>query len=177
MIRPATPEDAQRLLEIYGYYVENTAISFEYEVPSLEEFRTRIQNTLKFFPYLVIEEEGKIWGYAYAGRFATRAAYAHSAELSIYLDLEAKGRGYGRALYEALEQELRGQGILNLYAHVADPIQEDEYLTRNSEHFHQHMGFTTVGKFHQCGRKFGRWYNILCMEKIIGEHTVVEQVD
>lgn len=175
MIRQATPEDAQRLVEIYGYYVANTAISFEYEVPSLEEFRSRIENTLEAFPYLVVEEDGKIWGYAYASKFAERAAYAHSAELSIYLDREAKGRGYGRALYEALERDLKEQGILNLYAHVADPIREDEYLTRNSEHFHQHMGFTTVGTFHQCGQKFGRWYNILCMEKFIGEHEEVEQ--
>lgn len=66
MIRQATPEDAQRLVEIYGYYVANTAISFEYEVPSLEEFRSRIENTLEAFPYLVVEEDGKIWGYAYA---------------------------------------------------------------------------------------------------------------
>lgn len=169
-IRTATIADASRLLEIYAYYVKNTAISFEYDVPSLEEFRNRIAGTLKKYPYLAIEEDGIIRGYAYAGAFKARAAYAHSCEVSIYVDHSAKGRGYGRALYEALEQELKGIGILNLYACIGDPEVEDEYLTRNSEQFHQYMGFTKVGTFHKCGYKFGRWYNMIWMEKIIGEH-------
>ncbi len=168
-IRKATTEDAERLLEIYEYYVVKTAISFECEVPSLEEFRTRIDNTLERYPYLVLEENGKIQGYAYAGKFASRSAYAHSSEVTIYLDHDAKGRGFGRELYESLEKDLRNRGILNLYACIADPIAEDEYLNRNSEQFHRHMGFTKVGTFHRCGRKFDRFYNMIWMEKIIGE--------
>lgn len=169
-IRSAVPEDAGRLLEIYAYYVENTAITFEYDVPSLEEFRSRIQNTLRKYPYLVLEEDGAIRGYAYAGVFKDRAAYSRSCELSIYLDRESAGRGYGRLLYEALERELKAAGILNLYACIGVPVVEDEYLTRNSEQFHAHLGFTTVGEFHQCGYKFGCWYDMIWMEKIIGEH-------
>ena len=171
IIRSATTEDAARLLEIYAYYVENTAISFECEVPSLEEFKNRIAATLEKYPYLVLEEDGMIRGYAYAGAFVGRAAYNHSCELTIYLDHGSKGRGYGRALYEALERDLREMGILNLYACIGDPVTEDEYLTRNSEQFHQHLGFTRVGTFHQCGYKFGRWYNMIWMEKIIGDHN------
>ena len=83
-IRNATIADAERLLEIYSYYVEKTAISFEYDVPSLGEFTNRIVNTLKKYPYLVVEEEGVVQGYAYAGSFKERAAYNHSCELSIY---------------------------------------------------------------------------------------------
>lgn len=169
-IRNATTQDAERLLEIYAYYVENTAISFEIDVPSVEEFRARIENTLKKYPYLVVEENGVVQGYAYAGAFKERAAYDHSCELSIYLDVSSKGRGYGRLLYEALEKELAKMGILNLYACIGDPIVEDEYLTKNSEQFHQHLGFVKVGEFHKCGYKFGRWYNMIWMEKIIGEH-------
>jgi phosphinothricin acetyltransferase len=86
------------------------------------------------------------------------------------VDRDARGRGYGRKLYEALEEKLRAQGILNMYACIGSPVVEDEYLTRNSELFHQHLGFSKVGEFHQCGYKFHRWYNSVWMEKIIGEH-------
>ena len=170
-IREARMEDVSRLLEIYTYYVEKTAISFETTTPSVEEFQSRIESTLKKYPYLVIEDYGIVQGYAYAGAFHTRAAYARSCELSIYLDRNATGKGFGRRLYEALEVKLKTQGILNLYACISDPIIEDEYLTKNSEQFHQHLGFCKICQFHKCGYKFGRWYNIIYMEKLIGEHT------
>ena len=170
MIRSAKEEDAGRLAEIYAYYVKNTAISFEYDAPAPEEFRKRIRHTLEKYPYLVVEEDGIIRGYAYAGVFKNRAAYDRSCEVSIYLDRDAKGKGYGRALYEALEEALKNMGITNLYACITDPVKEDEYLTRNSEQFHQHLGYTKVGDFHKCGYKFGRWYNMIWMEKIISEH-------
>ena len=167
IIRSATKADASRLLEIYAYYVEHTAISFECEVPSLDEFQARISKTLEKYPYLILEEGDAIKGYAYAGTFKDRAAYSHSCEVTIYLDRDAKGRGYGRALYEALEEALKERGVSNLYACIADPIKEDEYLTKSSEQFHQHMGYCKVGEFHKCGYKFGRWYNMIWMEKII----------
>ena len=170
MIRSATKEDARRLLDIYAHYVERTAISFEYEAPSLQEFEGRMANVLKKYPYLVLEEDGVIQGYAYAGPFVGRAAYDHSCEVTIYLDHNAKGRGYGRMLYQVLEERLKAIGILNLYACIGVPEVEDQYLTRNSEEFHGHMGFSKVGEFHKCGYKFGRWYNMVWMEKIIGEH-------
>ena len=170
LIRSASVEDAPRLLEIYGYYVKNTAITFEYDVPGPEEFSSRISNTLQKYPYLVMEEKGSIRGYAYAGPFVGRAAYSHSCEVTIYLDKDAKGKGYGRLLYEALENKLKAMGILNLYARIGSPVEEDEYLTKNSEQFHEHLGFVKVGEFHKCGYKFNRWYNMICMEKIIGVH-------
>lgn len=170
VIRAATREDAESLLKIYSYYVENTAISFEYVAPSLDEFSKRISSTLEKYPYIVLEDDGLIRGYAYAGAFHSRAAYAHCCEVTIYLDHDSKGNGYGKALYEALEKALKKIGIINLYACIADPEVEDEYLTKNSECFHQHMGYTKVGEFHKCGYKFGRWYNMIWMEKIIGEH-------
>ena len=170
VIRAAIREDAGSLLKIYSYYVENTAISFEYVAPSLDEFSKRISSTLEKYPYIVLEDDGLIRGYAYAGAFHSRAAYAHCCEVTIYLDRDSKGNGYGKALYEALEKALKKMGIINLYACIADPEVEDEYLTKNSECFHQHMGYTKVGEFHKCGYKFGRWYNMIWMEKMIGEH-------
>lgn len=170
-VRSASIDDAERLVEIYRYYVENTAITFEYDTPSLSEFRERIASTLKKYPYLVIEDEGKIQGYAYAGAFVDRAAYARTCELSVYLDHRARKRGYGRKIYEALEEELRDRGMLNLYACIGYPEVEDEYLTKNSAEFHAHLGFTKVGEFHKCGYKFDRWYNMIWMEKIIGQHN------
>ena len=104
-VRDAVPADAARILEIYAYYVEHTAISFEYEVPTLAEFEKRMERTMQKYPYLVVEQDGVIQGYAYAGAFVGRAAYDYSCELTIYLDHAAKKRGFGRKLYEALDRK------------------------------------------------------------------------
>ena len=125
LIRSALPDDAGRILEIYSYYVENTAITFEIDVPSPDEFKKRITKTLARYPYLVLEEDGRIEGYAYAGVFYDRAAYDHSCEVTIYLDRNSHGKGYGRLLYGELEKELKARGIINLYACIADPVVED----------------------------------------------------
>ena len=170
MIREASIHDAARLVEIYGYYVRETAISFEYEVPSVEEFQRRMERIKARYPYLVLEAEGTVVGYAYAGPFKARAAYDWSCELSIYLDRDRRGRGFGRALYTALEERLKAQGIQNLYACIAYPDEADEYLTTNSADFHEHMGYRRAGLFRQCAYKFGRWYNMIWMEKMVGEH-------
>mgnify|MGYP001087223072 FL=1 len=163
-------KDAERLLEIYDYYVKNTAITFEYTTPTLEEFRGRMEKTMQKYPYLVAVKDEKIAGYAYAGAFVGRAAYDWSCETSIYLDKNARRCGIGKTLYAALEKELKKMGILNMYACIGYPAEEDEYLTKNSADFHSHIGFTQVGEFHKCGYKFGRWYNMIWMEKVIGEH-------
>ena len=173
VIRSASVNDAEALLNIYAYYVENTAITFEYKVPTVEEFQQRIANTLKKYPYLVAEKEGTILGYAYAGVFKDRAAYDWSAEVTIYLSHNATKCGIGRKLYEALETEMKKRGFLNLYACIGYPVEEDEYLTKNSAQFHAHLGYRFVGEFHQCGYKFERWYNMIWMEKLIGEHKVM----
>lgn len=169
-IRNADIIDADRLLKIYAYYVMNTAISFEYEVPSISEFQNRMRDKMKKYPYIVIEKDGIVQGYAYAGAFVGRAAYNWSCETTIYLDHNARKCGLGRKLYEALEAKIKEMGVLNLYACIGYPETEDEYLDKNSAKFHEHLGFTKVGEFHKCGYKFGRWYNMIWMEKIIGEH-------
>ncbi len=179
-IRDVKLEDAQELLDIYAPYVLNTAITFEYEVPSLTEFQNRISNITKKYPYLVIEQENdsrdcnskkrQIVGYAYACAFHPRAAYEWCVELAIYLNVYSHGNGYGRMLYEALEERLKAMHILNLYACIAIPQEEDEYLTFNSANFHEHLGFKNIGTFSNCGYKFDRWYHMCWMEKFIGVH-------
>lgn len=154
---------------VYEKVPGNQNISFEYETPSLEGFEHRIEQTLRRYPHLVIEEQGRILGYAYAGPFKTRAAYDRSCEMTIYLDRDCHRQGLGRLLYEKLEEELKRMGMTNLYACVAYPDASDSYLTTNSADFHEHMGYRREGFFTHCAYKFGRWYNMIWMEKIVGE--------
>lgn len=169
-IREATEADAQEILEIYAPYVIKTAITFEYEVPALEEFRGRIRRVKEKYPYLVAEQDGVMAGYAYVEAFKGRAAYDWAVETSIYVPMDGRRRGVGRRLYQALEDCMVRQGILNLNACIGYPREEDAYLTRDSVRFHEKLGYRMVGEFHQCGYKFGRWYDMVWMEKIIGEH-------
>ena len=175
IIRNAKIEDAKEILNIYKHYVEHTAITFECETPSLEVFENRMRNVMQKYPYLVVESEEGILGYSYASLFYGRAAFEWSAETTIYLSVDKKKRGVGRLLYEALETALKEMGILNLYACIAYPEVDDEYLDTNSADFHGHMGFYEVGRFRQCGYKFGRWYHMIWMEKVIGEHKVPQE--
>ena len=169
-IRNAGPADAERLREIYSYYMTETAVTFDYDTPSADDFRDKIRKTSENYPFIVAEKDGCVIGYAYAGIFKDRAAYDWSCEVSIYIDRNIRRQGYGRALYRALEERLKEKGVLNLYACVGSPTEEDEYLTYDSERFHSRLGYKKVGEFHSCGYKFGRWYNMIWMEKIIGEH-------
>lgn len=179
-LRTATVDDAPALLDIYTYYVENTAITFEWEVPTLQEFRGRIEHTLQKFPYIVAEREGgadgsprEIIGYAYAGTFKGRAAYAWSVESSIYVKRECRQAGVGRLLLEELENRLRKQNYLNINACIAcaGKDKNDPYITDASIRFHEKMGYRLVGEFYECGFKYNRWYNMVWMEKMLGEHT------
>lgn len=170
-IRLARIEDAPALQAIYAPYVRDTAITFEYVPPTVEEFAARMRATMEFYPYLVAELDGRPVGYAYAGVFKGRPAYDWAVETSIYVAAGHAGMGIGRALHDALERALAAQGVLNMYACIAVPRGvDDETLTRNSQQFHEHMGYRLVGEFYQCGFKGGRWYNMVWMEKMLGEH-------
>jgi len=169
-IQVASPEDAPELLAIYAPYVRETAVTFEYDVPSPEEFTQRVSRTLEKYPYLKAVKDGQIIGYAYASPFHTRAAYAWGAEGSVYVRQDLRRGGVGRALYQALEDALRMQNIYNINACIASVDVDDEYLTRSSVLFHQRMGYRMVGEFLKCGYKFGRWYNMVWMEKHLSQH-------
>ncbi len=170
-IRPAALADAPVLLDLYAPYVEHTAITFEYDVPSLQEFSRRMEAVLRRYPYLTAESGGTPVGYAYASPFHERAAYGWAVETSIYVSQSVRGQGVGGALYQALERVLARQHILNLNACIAVPPPEgDPYLTGDSAAFHSHLGYRPVGRFHQCGYKFGRWYDMIWMEKLLAPH-------
>lgn len=164
-IRPAEERDIPAMLAVYAPYVEETAVSFEYAVPSTEEFRARLTRVQGFYPWLVAEQEGRVLGYAYASRFHPRAAYDWSVEVSIYLGRQERGRGLGRQLYEALEAMLRAQNVLSAYACIALAETPDEYLDHASIRFHERMGYRLTGTFPNCGYKFDRWYGMVWMEK------------
>lgn len=224
-IRPATTADAAALLAIYAPYVTKTAITFEYEVPSLDEFRNRITHTLQHYPYLVAiaepdeglklgddvgtgsadgasspsldglelcgakpthgiegqqspcakSEHEVILGYAYASPFKERAAYDWAVETSIYVAPGARHRGVGGKLHAALKNALVEKGIQNMCACITvlpEGCTSDPYVSNNSMEFHTHLGYSLVGRFHQVGYKFNRWYDMVWMELMIGDHCV-----
>ena len=164
-IRKADIRDAERLLEIYSYYVLNTAVSFEYTAPSVSEFENRIKTTMEKYPFLVCVRNDTVEGYAYAGSYSSREAYSWTAAASIYIDKGLRRQGIGSALYRELENELRGMGIINVLAGVAYCENEDEYLTHDSYKFHLKMGYVKAAQLISVGKKFDRWYDLLWMQK------------
>ena len=167
IIRDAKIEDAERLIEIYSYYVLNTAVSFEYEVPTISAFRDRIKGTLEKYPYLVCVQGNRILGYAYSGAYSSRSAYDWTATTSIYVDKDYRRKGVGAALYKELEARLKAQGVVNLLAGAAFCDPEDEYLSHDSYNFHKRMGYTKVAHMKAIGKKFDRWYDLLWMQKTL----------
>jgi len=167
IIRIATPADAERIAKIYKPYVDDTAISFELTAPDADEMKSRIASTLKYYPYLVAEdEEGVVRGYAYAGKFRPREAYIHSVETSIYVDLSYRQSGIGKALYQKLEEILLRQNIYVLYANITFTTDlNDSHVNDDSIRFHEKLGYELVGKHSRCGYKFGNWYGVCWLEK------------
>ncbi len=163
MIRTATLEDTRFILEIYAPYVLNTCITFETEVPSITEFEQRIRTIQKTFPYLVLEENGSIVGYAYATKYKERSAYDWTVETSVYLREDVQGKGYGKVLYTALEDALRAQGIVTMLACIT-------YPNDSSIAFHKKMGFEHVAHFEKLGFKFNQWRDIVWMKKVINPY-------
>ena len=170
IVRMATEADAEELLNIYAPYVTDTAITFEYDIPSVAEFSQRIKDTLQMYPYIVALENNCIVGYAYASAFKKRAAYDWAVETTVYLKQDCRGKGLGKMLYLALEEILKRQNIINLNACIAYTSTEDKHLDKTSAAFHEHLGYAKVAHFTKCGYKFGTWYDMIWMEKMLGEH-------
>ena len=163
IIRSATENDAEDILRIYSYYVMNTVITFEYTVPSLDDFRERIRNIISVYPFLVCLVNGRIAGYAYASPHMERAAYHWNAVLSVYHENKYTGQGIGSILYETLMDILKKQHVQNVYGIVT-------YPNIPSEKLHLKTGFTPVGIFHHTGFKYNRWHDVIWYEKFIGDN-------
>lgn len=160
-IRLARESDAEELLEIYRPYVETTAITFETEVPTVEEFAGRIRDTLTKFPYLVIEEDGAILGYAYAHPFHQRAAYGWTVESSVYVRQDVRHGHIGSLLYQALMERLERQGVRNVCAVITVPNEP-------SMAFHARMGFTSAGILPNFGYKMDEWHGVEYLYRQLG---------
>lgn len=160
-IRQARESDVPALIHIYERYVHDTAVTFEYEVPTPEEFTRRVRAFSAEFPYLVCLIDGVIVGYAYAHRQRERAAYQWNAELSVYVNWRYLRRGIGRAMYTALIELLRLQRYRNVFGVVTSP-------NPCSEKLHEAFGFRRAGVFYDTGFKRGSWYDVVEFEKKIG---------
>lgn len=152
-IRVALPDDAQQCLNVYRYYVENTAYSFEEGTPTADQMSKRINAITSRYPWLVYEKKSIIRGYAYASQFRPRPAYRWTVEVTIYLDDEFKGTGIAACLYQQLFEMLVKQGFYNAIAVITEP-------NPVSEKFHQKMGFAKIGTFKSIGFKLGQWHDI-----------------
>ena len=162
-IRFADPaHDAPKILAIYAPYIEKTAITFETEVPSPESFEQRVKEIAQHFPYLVLETDGEMIGYAYAHRQAERAAFAWNAELSIYIKESFTGRGMGVPLYGLLEELLIMQGYVNFYGVITGS--NDASIA-----MHEKMGYSVIGRHERTGFKFGQWHDTVWLHKRVGE--------
>ena len=162
--RRATEEDVVSILAIYAPHVTDSAITFEYDVPSEEEFRQRIRTISAEYPYFVCESDSQIIGYAYAHRHMERAAYQWNAEISIYIRQGFTGKGLGKTMCQALIDLLRLQGIRNVFSCVTIP-------NERSAHLHHSMEFSTEGIFQNAGYKCGKWQTIAWFRKNIAPYT------
>jgi len=161
-IRFATTADAAELVQIYAPYVTDTGVTFEYEVPSVEEFARRIEEFGSKYPYLVCQRAGELIGYAYAHEFRTRAAFGWDAEVSVYVRRDCIGQGIGSALYRPLLEMVKMQGVKTAYAAISLPNEA-------SVAFHEAWGFRFVGKFERTGFKRGVWHDLVWYELVFGE--------
>jgi phosphinothricin acetyltransferase len=176
-IRLVQESDSARILEIYRPFVEETAISFEHQIPTQQEFTERIWKVAQEYPYLVYLLDETIVGYAYAHRHMERAAYQWNATLSVYIDKGFQRQGIGRQLYACLMEILKLQNIHNVYGIVMTP-------NPNSEKLHESFGFRRIGIFQKTGYKHGDWHDVTWFEKSIREHEAdprpfipIEEID
>jgi phosphinothricin acetyltransferase len=159
-IRPAEPEDAAGIAEIYAHYVENTAASFEESPPGPEELAARVDAIIRAgLPFLVAEEEGRVLGYAYLHPYHERSAYRRTVEDSVYVSPDARGGGIGRALLGRLLEEGERGGVREVIAIIA--LTEE----RTSVDLHRAFGFDEVGRLRAVGFKHGRWYDTVLMQR------------
>jgi phosphinothricin acetyltransferase len=163
LVRDATEADAEACAAIYAPYVRDTAITFELEPPTADEMARRIVNAIASHAWLVLEDEGRVVGYAYGGPYKERAAYRWACEVSVYLQQGLRRRGAGRALYEALLPRLAARGFRTAVAGMTLPNDASVGL-------HRAMGFEPVGVYRRIGWKLGAWHDVAWAQCHIAPH-------
>jgi L-amino acid N-acyltransferase YncA len=160
-VRDANEHDAEACAAIYAPYVTDTTVTFEYEPPSASEMSRRIAAAQRAHAWLVLEDDGRVVGYAYAGPYKERAAYRWSSEVSVYLEMGRRRSGSGRLLYEALFERLAERGFRTLVAVMTLPNDASEGL-------HRAMGFEPIGTFRRVGWKHGQWRDVAWAQRSLG---------
>ncbi len=160
MIRPATTADAAAIAAIYNHYVINTPVTFEEDAVTTEEMAGRITEVQQSTNWFVEVEDGKILGYAYAGKWKSRCAYRYAVESTVYLDKDATGRGLGTRLYRTLIDDLRARGLHSVIGGIALPNAASVAL-------HEKLGFHKIGQFKEVGWKFEQWIDVGYWELIL----------
>jgi phosphinothricin acetyltransferase len=153
MIRAVSPPDAERIASIYNHYVDHTVITFEEEPVPAAEMAERIVSVTTSYPWLVIERDREVCGYAYATRWRERASYRLSVESTVYLAPECIGQGLGTTLYSALMDRLREAGFHCVMGGIALPNAASVAL-------HEKLGFWKVAELKEVGRKLDRWVDV-----------------
>ncbi|MBU6416098.1 MAG: GNAT family N-acetyltransferase [Xanthomonadaceae bacterium] len=153
MIRAASTADASSICAIYNHYVTDTIVTFEEQPVTTTEMRSRMDTVLEKLPWLVLEHDGAIAGYAYASPWKSRSGYRFTVESSIYLSPTQVGRGFGSALYQSLLEDLRARNIHCVIGGAALPNVASAAL-------HEKLGFTKVAHFRENGFKFGHWIDV-----------------
>jgi phosphinothricin acetyltransferase len=166
-IRKALPADAPALLEIYRPNVESSTVSFETVTPSLDEFAGRMAKVTAGWCWLVAEDQGRILGYVYGTQHRERAAYRYSVDTTVYIHADARRRGVGAKLYQALFDELSGLGYCQAYAGITLP-------NDGSVALHRSVGFEPVGVFNRAGRKFGQWRDVIWFQRPLRDAPLEE---
>jgi|TARA_B110000196_G_C20884477_1_gene538311 phosphinothricin acetyltransferase len=162
-IRSAELKDASAILEIYRPYIENSVVSFEYNVPTVSEIERRISTVMEKYPWIVAEEDGQVIGYAYGTEFRTREAYQWKCEVSVYVTNQAKGKGVGKELYDNLLYTLKQMGMVSAIAGMTVPNAE-------TEGFHEKYGFAKIAEYEKVGFKNGGWHNVAFAEIQLNEY-------
>lgn len=166
-VRPSENRDVEAIQAIYAHHVLTGVGSFELEPPTVADMRRRRSEVLKCgLPYLVVEQDGALAGYAYASRFRPRPAYRWTAEVSVYVDASRSRRGIGRALLGELLGACETQGIRQVLAMIGDSANAP------SIGLHESLGFHRAGVFHSIGFKHGRWLDVVQMQRALGEGDV-----
>ena len=162
-IRPAKPDDFLTITQIYGEAVAHGTASFELTVPDLQEMQRRHKALVdQRYPYLVLEDEAGVRGYAYAGPYRARPAYRWVVENSVYLDASARGKGYGKALLVELISICEKLGFRQMIAVIGDSANAPSIAV------HQSCGFRMIGTLKDMGWKHGRWLDTVYMQLAMG---------
>jgi phosphinothricin acetyltransferase len=164
MIRLASSNDANNILNIYSPYILDTSFTFETEVPFAETFAERIENYLQHWPWLVCEIDGKIAGYAYGSKYRERVGYQWCVECSVYVHDDFQRMGIARALYAALFEILKIQGYRNVYAVINLPNDKSVQL-------HESCSFKWFATYENVGYKLGKWKDVGWWQLVINEYN------